>query len=122
MQRVDGSARNADHRVAPSSILLPLSVFLLPRNTLHVAQGYVYAANVAHKSVDYDELAVVAVVHLRRERREADGQEGHHLNAFFAHVFKETVGHVPAAHIVVDDTYLDTLTCFLDEGIADKAP
>ena len=45
------------------------------------------------------------------------------MNVYSAapHAFKETVRYSPAAHIVVDDSHLHALTCFVYQGIADKA-
>ena len=60
---------------------------------------------------------MVAVVDLAGKGREAHRQEGIGLDTFFTQAFKELVPDTPAAHIVVDDAYLDTLTSLVDKCI-----
>ena len=121
LQRVDGAACHAYHGIAPSHVARSFLLFLSSAvNALHIAQRYVHAADETRGAVDDDELAVVAVVHLAGERREANGQERCHFDALFAHAFKEAVSHLPAAHVVVDDAYFHTLPDLGDEGVADQ--
>ena len=87
---------------------------------LVISQRHVHAADEADATVNDDNLTVVAVVDLAGERRESHGQEGHHLDALFAHALEEAVLHVPAADIVVDESYLDTLACLVDEHVAQQ--
>ena len=63
---------------------------------------------------------MIAVVGLARERRESHRQEGLYLDACLAHLFEEPVAHAPTAHIVVDDTHLDTLACLRHQRIGNE--
>ena len=77
---------------------------------LDIAKGDVHATDITRKTVDNNNLAVVAVVGLAGEHREMDGQEGSHVNACHSHAFEEAVLDFPTAHIVVDNPYLHSLT------------
>ena len=83
----------------------------------HVTSGNIHAADIAHTTVDNDDFAVVAVVNFASERRKADRQEGRHFNARLAHLLEESVPHTPTAHVIVYETYLDTLTCLIHQSI-----
>ena len=39
------------------------------------------------------------------------------LDASLAHALEETVMHIPTAHVIVDETDLDTLTGLVDKRI-----
>ena len=82
-----------------------------------VAFGDVHAADETHLAVNDAELAVVAVVHLAGEGREAHGHECLHLYASLAHAVEEFVPHVPAAHIIVDESHLHTLPCLVYQHV-----
>ena len=111
LQTVHHAARQPQHGVAPR----------LSARPLHIAQGDVHATNVAHLSVDDNQFAVVAVVGLAGERGEMHGQVRHHLDTVAAHGLEERAVYLPAAHIVVDDTHLDTLLGFLSQCVGNKA-
>ena len=51
-----------------------------------------------------------------------DGQEGSYLDAGGTHVLEKRAAYRPAAHVVVDDAYLDATAGLVDEGIGDEAP
>ena len=103
MQRVDDTSRHTQHRVAP--------------RRRDIAFGNIHASDIAYPTIDDNQLAVVAVVHLRSECGEVDGKEGMYLNTLFTHTFKEAAPNLPTAHIVVDDTDTHTFTSFVYEGI-----
>ena len=100
LQRVDDRPLQAQHRIAPG----------LVARSLHIAQGDVHATDITHLTIDDNDFAVVTVVHLAGKCREMYGQERLHLDTSFSHPFEKMVGHSPTAHVIVDDTHLDTLT------------
>ena len=109
---IDNAPSQAEMGVAPG----------LVAGTLHVAQGNVHAADESRGAVDDAELAVVAVVHFPGEGRKPHGHEGLHLYAALAHPFEEPAFHVPASHVVVNDTHLHPLPSLGDEGIGKEPP
>ena len=64
---------------------------------------------------------MVAIVHLTRKLREVYRHERHCLDTFLTHTFKEAVPHLPASHIIVYQSYLDTLTRLVYQGIAEES-
>lgn len=64
---------------------------------------------------------MVAVVHLVREAREAHRQEAPGLDTALRQALEEAAGHVPAAHVVVDEAHLDALAGLVDEGVGHEA-
>ena len=96
-----------------------------PRQTpfvysFHIAQGDVHAANKRLNAVYYAHLAVVAVVHLTRERRKLNGHKGIDIYPGTAHTLEQLAGHSPAAHIVVDKSHLYALSRLTDECVGNQ--
>ena len=60
---------------------------------------------------------MVAVVHLTRKLREVYGHKRHRLNTLLTHPFEETMLHVPATHVIVDQPHLYALPRLVDQGI-----
>ena len=110
LQGVDATPLDAHHGVAPG----------LTACALDVAQGDVHAADIAHEAVDDDDLAVVAVVGLAGEAREAYGHERLYLDACHPHALEEAVLHVPAAHVVVDHSHLYALAGLGYQRVGDQ--
>ena len=110
LQGIDGTTRHPEHRVTPR----------LSLRTFHIAQGKVHTADESNLAVDDDDLTVVTVVHLTRERREVYRHKRHHLDTLLTHPLEELALDIPTAHIVVDDSYLHPLTGLGDEGIGNQ--
>ena len=81
--------------------------------------GNVHAADESHSAVDDAELAVVAVVHLACEGREAHGHEWHHLDTGITHTLEEGVVNVPASHIVVDYSHFHSFPRLVYEHVGE---
>ena len=107
LQGCHSPTRHLQHRVAPD----------MSFGSLHITQGDVHAADESYKAVDNDDLSVVAVVHLTRERRETHGHERSHLDPLFTHPLEEMMTHVPATHVIVDHPDLHPLSRLRDKGI-----
>lgn len=110
LQAVDSAALHLQHGVAPR----------LLAGAFDIACGEVHTADEADDAVDDDNLPVVAVVGLRCESRELYRHEGVDIDAIVAHALEEGVLHLPAPHIVVDETYLYALPRFVDEGVGNE--
>ena len=113
MQGVDDAAPESHVCVAPRQRAVT--------HAFHVAQGYVHASGESLYAVDYANLAVVAIVHFAGESREFHRHEGADVNASLLHAFEEGTRHTPAAHVVIDDAYLDAFLCLLYECVGDEA-
>ena len=107
MQRIDYVAAKLKVGVAPASCI----------SALDISEGYVHSADETKQSVDYAQLAVVAVVHLPGECRELHGHERVYLHTSFAHPLEELVAHAPASHVVIYHPYFYSLTCLVYQGI-----
>ena len=106
LQGIYHSALYTQHRVAPF--------------VRHITTCYIHATDITYPTVNDNDFAVVTVVDLAGERREADRQERCHFDTRLTHLFEETVTHTPTTYIIVDKTYLDTLTGFRHEGIGNQ--
>ena len=91
-------------------------------DTLHITLGDVHPADISHRAINDEQLAMVTVVGFSGKRREANGQEGLDLNTRLAHLLEETVLHAPAAHVVVDDTHLNAFTGFRYQHVGHHTP
>ena len=111
LQGIDPAAGDFGHRIAPR----------LTARSLHIPLRYVHSADETFRSVYHDNLAVVAVVDLARERGEAHRQERMHLDALAAHALEERLRHVPAPHIVVYQAHLHPLAGLGYEGVGNEA-
>ena len=118
LQGVYTTTLYAQHRVAPTTQLLNSFTSF---TSFDIPHGDIHTSDIPHATIDDEHLAVVAVVGPTGKRRETHGHEGFHLDALAAHLLKETVGHTPAAHIVVDHTHLHALPCLGHKGIGDEA-
>ncbi len=91
-------------------------VEVVPRGT-EVTLREVHAAHKGERAVDDADFAVVAVVHLVGEGREAHGQEGFYLHAAAREAAEIAVAGVPAAHVVVEQPHVHALGCFGEQQV-----
>ena len=69
LQRIDHTALQPQHGIAPRQILIFPIV-----NSLYIAKGDIHASHIAYTTVYDDELAVVAIVGLAGKGWEMDGK------------------------------------------------
>ena len=74
LQGIDCTTRQSPHGVAP----------WLRTRSLHIAQGNIHTTHIAHTTINDNDLTMVAVVGLRRKRREVNGQERRDLHTRIA--------------------------------------
>ena len=92
---------------------------LFPRS-LHVSQGDIHAADEAHLPIYHAQFAVVAVVHLTGKCRESNRHKGMNINARITHPLEESILHLPAAHIIIDESHFHSLLSLVYQGIGYK--
>lgn len=92
-----------------------------PLRAADIAVGDVHAADESDAAVYHDDLAVVAVIDFAGEEREFDVQEGVDLDAFAAHAAEKGFFGPAAAHVVVEDAYLDPFAGLCDQRVAQAA-
>ena len=110
LDAVDASSANHEVGIAPRSLRIPF----------HITGGNVHASYEGHFTVDDNQLAVIAIVHLAGEGRKFHWEESVDVDTFATHTLIEAVVNVPAAHVIVDDPHLYALPGFVDEGICDE--
>ena len=107
LDRIYGTAPDTKVGISPSLLL----------GALDIAQGYVHATDETHFSINHAEFAVIAIIHLSRERRKTNRHESLNENTSSTHAIEEAVFHFPAPHIVIDQSHLDSLLGFVNQGI-----
>ena len=79
-----------------------------PVQTLAVALGDVHAAQITHAPVDHHDLAVIAEVRIRRNKRKIDGQEGLDTDAGLLELTEEFLAE-KIGQVIVLHTHLHPL-------------
>ena len=101
------TSANPQHGVAPRHIA----------STFYVALGNIHTTDIAHQTINHNNLAVVTIVHLTGKRRESHRHKRAHLDTRLAHPFKKAMVHIPTTHIIVNHLYLNTLAGLVYQGI-----
>ena len=93
-----------------------------PREAVHITFGQIHTSDEAYPTIYYHHLPMVTVIHLTGKQRETHFQEASYLNAGLTHLFKETIGHVPASDVIIEYPYLYPLTRLVYQYIPHHTP
>ena len=109
MQACHSYPRQAEVGITPHPELRPCEVAL----------SKVHPPDIAYRAIDDDDLAVIAVVHRRREKGEGYPHEGVDLYPRCPHTLPVGGGDIVGAQMVVDDADGDTLICLPDQKLGE---
>ena len=97
-------------RITPSQFLYPL----------HITIGNIHTTDKAHLTINDTYLTMITIVHLTGKDWEAYRHKGIYFYSFSTHTVKETILCFPRTYIIIDDTYLNSLSCFINQSISNN--
>lgn len=90
-------------------------------DTFHIAHGDVHTTYEARSTIDDTNLTVVAVVDFTGKSREAYRHERMYFHSPLAQMFEETVLHLPASNIIINQPNFHSCLRLVDQCIGDQS-
>ena len=95
-------------RITPSQLLY----------TLHITLGNIHTTNKTYFTIYYTYLSMITIVNLTGKDWEAYRHKGIYFYSLGSHTLKEMILCFPRTYIIIDNTYLHSLPCFINQSIS----
>ncbi|MPM56740.1 hypothetical protein SDC9_103554 [bioreactor metagenome] len=89
-----------------------------PSKSSQIPFSKIHSTHKTYSAVNHHYLSVIPIVYFACKQREANFKKGPNLNACILHLFEKATRHMPAPHIIIYHSHLNSLACFINEHIA----